>query len=511
MAMVIGGSRRVRSRLAALGAAAVTSAVLVAGPPAPGARADVTFGAVATGPLFRAAQVAGVTTVDIDDVDVIGTIHINLGYAPMLPTVLADSINAFPFAGFAPVVATFKRQPGGSLGAAILGGSGLGAYNAGLAYEALLASAAGNTPAGYPPLVPGGTVNSLTGESCSIGPTCVQATNVTNLAVAEVNNPGTPNGGLFARFAPILNVFGVSGVSRSGESASSTGLALNAVTVGLALGYNAVSDFPATLNPVSLLNSVVATLLPTHLLSGTSLAGDSDSEIYAKLGALATLNVSSSTYSTLVSADLPLLEPLRVPSRIVNAVFGALGLPLNLGTPLADALQPALSILVNTGYTDVQTPTDGGLYNRTYDQSGTYVPLLSQAPLTLAEWRQVPGDVARALVVGFQDAFPILRFGGPAPVLTVDGDHLAISYPTPPAATAKQTRVVKQAVVPEYHPHRTPPGVASPVGRSEANGGWSGVPVPTNRSVVAARFHHRDGLGDGHRRVGRAESPAGRR
>ena len=446
MTMVSAGSSGVRSRLAALGAAAVTTTALVAGQAAPAAQADVTFGAVATGPLFRLAQAAGVTTIDIDDVDVIGTIHINMGYAPMLPTVLADSINAFPFAGFAPVFATFKRQPGGSLGAAILGGSGLGAFNAGVAYDALLASAGGNTPAGYTPLSPSGKVNSLTGVPCDTGPSCVQGTNITNLAVAEVNNPGTPNGGLFARFAPLLGIFGVDGVSRGGESASSTGLAMNAVTVGLALGYNLTSDFPATLNPVSLLNSLLATVLPTNLLGGATLAGDTDSEIYAKLGALATLNVSSNTYSTLVSPDLPLLEPMRLPSRIINAVTGALGLPINLGTPLADALEPALSILVNTGYTDIQTPTDGGTYNRTYDQSGTYVPYLSQAPLTAAEWREVPGDVVRALVVGFQDAFPILRFGQPAPVLTVDGNHLAITYPTPPAtaSSVKPVAAVKQ-------------------------------------------------------------------
>ena len=55
--------------------------------------------------------------------------------------------------------------------------------------------------------------------------------------------------------------------------------------------------------------------------------------------------------------DLPLLEPLRLPSRILNALFDAVGVPVHLGTPLADALQPALTILVNTGYTDVQTPT----------------------------------------------------------------------------------------------------------------------------------------------------------
>lgn len=422
-------------KLVKLGAAALTATAMALGGTAPVAQADVDLGAVTTGPLFGIAQTLGVTTITIQDVDVVGDIFIHTAWAPPLPTVLADDINAFPWGGFAPVFGTFRRQPGGSLGSAILAGSGLSAYSAGIAYQALLSSAGGNTWAGYTPLEPRGKVNSLTGADCTIGPTCIQGTNITNLAVAQVNDPGTPNGGIFARFSPILNIFGIDGVSRGGASASSTGIAFNAATIGVALGYNLMSDFPATLNPISLLNSVVATVLPTNLLSGVTLAGTSEDVLYARLGLLATLGVSSTSYSTLVAPDLPLLEPLRLPSRIINTVANAIGLPLNLGTPLADALQPALSILVNTGYTDVQTPTDGGTYNRSYKDSGTLVPYLSQAPLTFNEWLQVPGDVVRALVVGFQDAFPILRFGQPAPVLTVDGNHLAITYPAPPAVT----------------------------------------------------------------------------
>ncbi len=389
------------AKLAVLGAVAVTAGAMVAGLTPPAAEADVTFGAVATGPLFRVAQALGVTSIDILDVDVLGTITINLDYALSVPTVLADDVNAFPFGGFTPVISTFKRQPGGTLGAAILGGSGLGAYQAGIAYEALLASAKGNTPAGYTPLVPSGKVNSVTGEPCTSGLTCVQGVNVTNLALAQVNNPGTPNGGLYARFAPILNLFGVEAVSQGGMSGSSTGVALNAATVGLALGYNLMSDFPATLNPFSLANSLLATALPTNFLGGSTLAGTSEDVIYAKLGALAALNLSSTTYGTLVPTDLPLLEPLRLPARLINAAFQALGVPITVPTPLADALQPAAEILVNVGYTDVQTPSEGGTYNRTYDQSGTYTPYLSVNPLTPAEWAQVPGDVVRALINGF--------------------------------------------------------------------------------------------------------------
>jgi len=435
------------TKLALLGAVAVTAGAMVAGLTVPAAEADVTFGAVATGPLFRVAQALGVTTIDIPDVDVLGTITINLDYALSVPTVLADDVNAFPFGGFTPVISTFKRQPGGTLGAAILGGSGLGAYQAGVAYEALLASAKGNTPAGYTPLVPSGKVSSVTGEPCTSGLTCVQGVNVTNLALAQVNNPGTPNGGLYARFAPILNLFGVEGVSQGGMSGSSTGVALNAATVGLALGYNLMSDFPATLNPFALANSVLATALPTNFLGGATLAGTSEDVIYAKLGALAALNLSSTTYGTLVPTDLPLLEPLRLPARLINAAFQALGVPITVPTLLADALQPAAEILVNIGYTDVQTPSEGGTYNRTYDQSGTYTPYLSVNPLTPAEWAQVPGDVVRALINGF-----LPRLGNSARAATSAGQPTARSVAAR-TALARQPRqaagLVRHAVTPK--------------------------------------------------------------
>lgn len=392
------------TKFAAVGSASLALAVAVT-VGAPAAGADVDFGAVTTGPLFAAAAALGVDTVVIEDVDVIGDITLNLAWSPAIPPVLGGAVNAYPFGGFNPLGATFKRQPGGTLGAVILAGSGLSAYNAGAAYEALLASAGGATPPGYTPLVPSGRVSSLTGEPCTAGPTCVQGTNITNLAVLQVNNPGTPNGGLYARFGPILSLFGVNPVSAGGESASTTGVAMNAATIGLGLGYNAVSDFPVTLNPFSLVNSLLATVLPTYLLGGGTLAGDSDDLLYTRLGLLATLNVASTSYSTFAPDDLPLLEPLRLPARLINGVLGALGVPLTLPTPLADAWEPALEILVNTGYTDVVTPTDGGTYNRTYRQSGDYVPFLSQAPLTPAEWLQVPGDVVRALFTGFGDVF----------------------------------------------------------------------------------------------------------
>ena len=244
----------------------------------------------------------------------------------------------------------------------------------------------------------------------------MQGTNVTNLPIALVRNPETPNGGLYARFAPIFNLFGMNPVSPTAGSGSSLGIKFNGAFVNVALGYDMLSDFPETLNPFSLANSFMATVLPTYLLGGRGAGGHDLDTIEGNLIALLTLGVPSTTYSTLAPNDLPLLEPLRLPSRILNAVFKQVGIPITLGTPLADALQPALEILVNTGYTDVQTPSEGGTYNRTYDQSGQYIPFLSQATLTPQEWAAVPGDVVKALFNGFRDVLTGKSTTTPDPV-----------------------------------------------------------------------------------------------
>jgi hypothetical protein len=317
------------------------------------------------------------------------------------------------------------------------------------AYQAMLSSANGNTLPGYSPLVAAGKVNSITGQPCSSGITCVQGTNVTNLPMALVRNPQTPNGGLYSRFAPIFNLFGMNPVSPTAGSGSSLGIKFNGAFVNVALGYDMLSDFPETLNPFALANSFLATALPTYLLgSGVELEGTDVDAIKGNLIALLTLGIPSTTYSTLVSSDLPLLEPLRLPSRILNAVFKQAGIPITLGTPLADALQPALEILVNTGYTDVQTPSEGGTYNRTYDQSGQYIPFLSQATLTPQEWAAVPGDVVKALVTGFRDVLTGKSTTTPAPVTApedppVDPPASATAASTPTAG-AKSGKPAKK-------------------------------------------------------------------
>ena len=484
---VRGGLTRIAGKLALLGVTTGTAAAVALGPATPAALADPTPTAVdilqdvyTTGPLAGILAAVGLDSIgpiSVANVPGIGDINLTLildGPVDNAPLALYDTVNGLGFLRRTNVLGSALNAydrivctTGGTCSTpnefpATLG-VGTGALSLIEAYRNQIASVQGNTPAGYTPFAPGPIEKQTIASGCGsiFNPNnCpnVQATNQTNQALLFVRNLLRPNGGIMSRFGPILNLFGVdTTVPGAGEYSSTpsvsppgVGIKLNTATLDLTWAYDPLSDFPATLNPFSLLNTALAAV-PTNLLGGIELQGldltTAGVNIAGTLGILSRLSANllpistgQAWYGTLLPNDLPLLEPLRLPVRLINAVTNALGIPLNLGTPLADALQPALSILVNTGYTDIQTPTSGGLYTRSFETSDVYTPFLSQAPLTAQEWAQVPGDVLRALVVGFQDAFPILRFGQPAPTLVVDGNHLGISY-TAPQSTAASTAV----------------------------------------------------------------------
>ena len=402
-------------KAARCGAAATTAGAVAMGTTtAPKAGAlPSTYDSTTTGPLFWLINQLGVDSVTVPGVPVLGDVTINLGYAGSDPVDIYDSINANEFGGFLAYTASRANilASGSTATGPIVLAMGQGTTNALEAYQAMLASANGNTPAGYTPLTPAGKVNAL-GSPCESGFGCAQGTNQTNLPMVLVNNYGTPNGGINARFSQLFELFGIDPVSPNAGSGSSTGLRLNGGFINVGLGYGAQADFPATANLFSLANTLMATFLPTYLLGGGTLAGADTNTLITNLGTLLAFGTPFTSYSTFAPTDLPLLEALRLPSRIINLVAKQLGFDIDLPTPIADALQPALEILVNIGYTDVKTPTEDGTYNRTYDQSGTLTPWLSQNPLTPAEWAQVPGDVVHALIDGIVTEIQTLFGGG---------------------------------------------------------------------------------------------------
>lgn len=465
--------RRSAAKIAVVGAAMATAATVAVGsaPPALAAELYVDQQVLIAGPLLNLLPALGITSVGPISLGAIPVIapdgaFLTLQLAPIGYDTqnIYNTVNALPFQrrsnliGNRPFYDRVYSTTGATAGQfpAVLS-SGIGTKNLIDAYRTQIASINGNTPGGYTPYQPG----------------TVQLPNQTNQELLYLRNPLRPNGGIDARFAPILNLFGVdTTLPTAGVKSNDAGtIKLNTGTVDLTWAYDTISDFPVTLNPFSIVNSLIAGL-PINLVGGVALTGltGPDGPTTTTLlglnaaGVLGILNRLSSGsldvtdgqafYGTLLPNDLPILEPLRLPSRLINAVFGT-----DLGTPLADALQPAFTILINTGYSDVVTPDDIVAdptladtyqpYDRTFLTSATPEPFLSVNPLTPAEWVQVPGDVVRALFTGFGDVFfpsapatpPASVMPSLAPSVSAARTLAAVAAPDPaPVVSARKAR-----------------------------------------------------------------------
>jgi len=370
------------------------------------------------------------------------TACVNIGSAVLeAKNILDDAANLYnTIAGltFTQSGSTYNRY-------AVMAGIGPAAVNLADAYRAEISSVEGATPSGYTPFVTGPPV---------------AATNYTGQLLMFLRDPLRPNGGLLTRFPGLSDLLGIdSTIPAAGKVVGGTGnkIQLNTETLDFTWAYDPLADFPETPNPFSLMNSLFAGL-PVNLLGGVQLVGDSAVDI--GLNAVGVLNLApvgvintvisalygtgGAYYLTLAPSQLPILTPLRVPSLIVNVGLKAVGSPYLLGTPLADALQPAMKILVDTGYSDVVTPEDIANdpatyadyepYDRTYKTSAIPTPFGSVNPLTPQEWAQVPGDVFQALIGGLKTQLQKPFFG-----------LLVPTEPTSAAATAQRARVTASA------------------------------------------------------------------
>jgi len=188
-----------------------------------------------------------------------------------------------------------------------------------------------------------------------------------------------------------------------------TGLALggaNLVPVKIdgTIQYDFMSDFAAWPNPFSVANSLMGAVLPTYLLRGIDTSNVTPQildEVEDEVGQALDLDtpLALNVYLTLATNSLPLLEPLYLAADVVDlATFGMLPNPVER---LANALAPALTSLVNLGYTDVVRNPDG-TYTRTLDEAGVPTPFMS---FPAVNWSKVPGDIVNSLVTGFQKEF----------------------------------------------------------------------------------------------------------
>lgn len=337
------------------------------------------------------------------------TPYLNVGAAGILTTLITN-INANPALTFLEklaltgplqiVLAEVGDADLVDLRIPVVAGFGLGAFAAGMAYPQVVAQL---------PYQPGGAL--YEGTSPIAG-------SVTVLPLILLRNPGRANGGLFARFYPLAALAGIDTVTPDTEVSNSIDPSSTPLLeiAGLALGganlvpikidgtvqYDPLSDFPSWFNPVSLLNAGAAALFPTYILRGLTLAGVLDAlgdqagpQIAEALaGVTAGDPLALNLYLTLPTDALPLLEPIRLPVDFLNLVTGA-----NFNNPLATALEPALKILTNLGFTDVDQ--DNG-YERTLDQADVITPF-GTLPSNI-DWGRVPGDVFAALVTGIEQA-----------------------------------------------------------------------------------------------------------
>lgn len=277
-------------------------------------------------------------------------------------------------------------------------GIGLGAFAAATAYEKVLADLA---------FQPGG-LNHAFGDDPILG-------SLTILPLVLINNPARPNGGAFARFGSLAAAFGINTVnptttvthSGDGLAVGNTGISLGAanllpVLVDATYEYQPLSDLAAWPNAVSLLNNLAAGLSPTYLLRGLSLDGVGQqvlNQVGTAVGSVGTGPLALNVYLTLPSRTLPLLEPLYLASDFLNVI--GLGALAAIPMKLANALAPALSTLVNIGYTDVTRDANGN-YTRSLSTAATETPFLSFPDI---DYGKVPGDVIGQLVNGFTKEF----------------------------------------------------------------------------------------------------------
>ncbi|GAT08672.1 ATPase [Mycolicibacterium novocastrense] len=353
---------------------------------------------ITAGPLFTMLKLLGV----------------DLGWVPGLPNAIAEEVNNTPYLDaevrlgdvlnkldiLGPVLdlinipipdidAVEVRVP-------VVLSMGLGAFSAGAAYERIVAD----------------LVNQPGGENADEHPLLGS---ITILPMILLRNPGRANGGMFARFYPLFGLAGIKTVTPETEASYSGGLPVPGT--GLSVGganlipikidatvqYDMLSDFAAWPNPFSLANNLFAGLLPTYMLRGVTL----DPEQLAQLDDLAERIASGdplavNLYLTLRSATLPLLEPLYLAADVLNVVtLGAIA-RYNPFSMVANALAPALTSLVNLGYTDVYYNPETGGYERTLTEAGDPTAFMS---FPSVDWAQVPGVIFTQLVQGIFKEF----------------------------------------------------------------------------------------------------------
>ena len=246
-----------------------------------------------------------------------------------------------------------------------------------------------------------------------------------NINFVFIGNPNRPNGGLFERLAmfgtvPILDA--TFGQPTPTDTAMST--------VDIAFQYDGVADFPLYwINLLADLNAV-AGFWYTH---GSYLAPDgrnpdelpnglTPDELAAAIADPANqqhLQGSDTTYVLIPTPNLPLLQPLREFGSATHTEF--------LTKPLIALIQPALRVLIETGY-DRSLP---------YGQPAPFRLVPRVNPITLAV------DLIDAVGQGIRDAATVIggQPEGAPPVAIPAAGGSVRNRPARTVATARTANV----------------------------------------------------------------------
>ncbi len=462
--------RRFVNKASLVGGAALTATVMTLGLAPPAAAA------VQVPPLAEVPSIPNIPGVNIittgPPFGLLGIVGLNPFWVPALPSRIADEINGTSYLGGAdlniPVpVPNPLYDPNchrtdcppetitGSLDLDLVSlrvpvviAFGIGALATGMAYpqvEADLPNQPGGTGAGAP-----------TGSSVTIVPMIL------------LRNPGRNDGGIAARFAPLFAPFGIDTATNDFEVQTDGTAVLVPVKLDATVQNDPLSDFAAWPNPVTLLNNAAAFAFPTYILRGTDLSGiglQTLNPLVSNLvgnfgsaiigdgvtvnlpGALPAIDLSREAailaldpvltgvlgdtfpgidieipngpeledryealnqYLTLENGAQPMLEPFRYPTDFLSLVTGQ-----TITNPFADAVEPAITMLGNLGYTNVvqygDDPNDfRDDYQRDFSNNfgsngGEAMPFFS-FPENI-DWEAVPADFVTALSGGIQDAF----------------------------------------------------------------------------------------------------------
>jgi hypothetical protein len=304
------------------------------------------------------------------------------------------------------------------------------------------------------------------------------ATDPTNPALTQTtwvldNNVANPNGGVGTRY-PVVGVVGVDPVPPSTDA--------GAVVISTAYEYDINGNAPKYfLNPFAMANSLVAYFdrrsTPADLTlpvddQGTPTCGSGGVSCQVGTDPVDGHPVTYFSYGTGAAAVTGRIEQVNGITYVGYNSPG--GLPLvaplrDLGAPgniIADAIEPALTALVDYGYPDNDPLANPGGLDR-----GGLVPTISETRTFLRNFTSGIHEGADSLIENLQATMNGQHLLPAGPSATASPPQVVRTSPEPvPVATRTAVDHLKKAVAPKVHATTAKPGGHAASAKRAASG-----------------------------------------